>query len=204
MPKLQRLLSHAPTEEEVKVALKAILGYIGDDPERGGLLETPDRIVSAWDEWFEGYHMDPAAILKTFEDGAEQDVHKTGAIVLLTNIPVKSFCEHHMIPFLGFAHVAYIPKQHIVGISKLDRLVNCYARRLQVQERLTNQIVDALEEHLQPLGAACIITAKHMCMCTRGVNHPEVNTTTSAMRGAFRLNEPARQELMALIGMGTR
>jgi GTP cyclohydrolase I len=177
--------------------------HIGDDPSREGLLETPDRVVRAWNEWFAGYHQDPADILKTFEDGAEQDVHKSGQIVLLTNIPVFSHCEHHIVPITGVAHVAYIPRKHIVGISKLDRLVACFARRLQVQERLTNQVVDALEEHLEPLGSACIITAKHLCMGTRGVNHPGVATTTSALRGAFKLNGDAREELMHLIKLGT-
>ena len=200
MPKLTNK-ALATGADRMQAAIREIIAYIGDDPTRGGLLETPDRVVKSWGELFEGYSMDPETILKTFDDGAEQDVHKTGSIVLLTNIPVKSVCEHHMIPFLGFAHVAYIPKHHIVGISKLDRLVNCFARRLQVQERLTNQIVDAIEAHLEPLGSACIITAKHLCMHGRGVNHPDVATTTSSVRGAFRMNDAARQELMALVGM---
>lgn len=191
----------ASTSNPIHDSIRAMMAHIGDDPSREGLLETPDRVVRAWDEWFAGYKQDPADILKTFEDGAEQDVHKSGSIVLLTNIPVLSHCEHHIVPIVGVAHVAYIPKSRIVGISKLDRLVACFARRLQVQERLTNQVVDAIEDYLQPLGSACIITAKHLCMGTRGVNHPDVATTTSAVRGAFRLNPAAREELMALIAM---
>lgn len=198
MSKLKAVLR---SEDDLKVAIQAILSFIGDDPTRGGLLETPDRVIKAWKEQFSGYSMDPETVLKTFEDGAEQDAHKVGGIVLLTNIPVKSTCEHHMAPISGFAHVAYIPKDKIVGISKLDRLVDGFARRLQVQERMTNQIADAIEDYLEPLGAAVIITASHGCMGYRGVNHPDVLTTTSAMRGAFRLNDAARSELMSLIAM---
>lgn len=191
----------APALSQAESLVQGFLSYIGEDPEREGLVETPHRVVKAWHEWFAGYQYDPADILKVFEDGAEQDGHKSGQIVLLTNIPVMSHCEHHVVPIVGVAHVAYIPKNRIVGISKLDRLVDCFARRLQVQERLTNQVVDALEEHLAPLGSACIITAKHLCMGTRGVKHPDVSTTTSAMRGAFRLNDAARSELLQLIAM---
>lgn len=192
-----------PTHEMEEI-IRTILNWIGDDPTREGLQETPARVVKAWKEWFAGYQYDPSMILKTFEDGAEQDAHKTGSIVLMTDIPVYSHCEHHMVPIIGVAHVAYIPTNRIVGLSKLDRLVQCFARRLQVQERMTNQIADALVEHLQPLGAACIIKAEHLCMATRGVNHSGVLTTTSAMRGAFKLNEAARLELMALIQAGAK
>jgi len=181
-----------------------ILKFIGDNPDREGLLETPKRVVKAWKERFSGYNVDIGAMLKTFEDGAEQDVHKVGGIVLLTDIPVVSCCEHHMADIIGVAHVAYIPKNHIVGLSKIDRLVNVFARRLQVQERLTNQIAEALDTHLEPLGVACIVQATHACMGTRGVGHPNVLTTTSAMRGAFRLNDAARQELMSLIAMSKK
>lgn len=181
--------------------VKGFLTFIGEDAERGGLLETPARVVKAWGEWFAGYGQDPKDILKCFADGAEQDAHKVGGIVLLTNIPVYSHCEHHLAGIEGFAHVAYIPKEKIVGISKLDRLVDCFARRLQVQERLTNQVADAMEEHLDPLGSAVIITATHGCMGTRGVGHSNVKTTTSALRGVFRHNDAARAELMTLIAM---
>ena len=172
--------------------IRGFLTFIGEDPEREGLLETPARIVKAWGEWFSGYQMDPAVILKCFEDGAHPESHNVGSIVILTNIPVESHCEHHGARVTGVAHVAYIPKGKIVGISKLDRLVQCFARRLQVQERMTNQIVDALEEHLAPLGAAVIVTATHSCMASRGVNHPNVATTTSSLRGVFRHNPEAR------------
>lgn len=174
---------------------------IGEDPEREGLRDTPKRVMKAWEEWFAGYKMEPGKILKCFEDGAHDEAHNVGSIVILTNIPVESHCEHHMARVTGVAHVAYIPRGKIVGLSKLDRLVQCFARRLQVQERMTNQIVDALEEHLQPLGSACIVTAVHSCMASRGVNHPNVATTTSALRGAFRMNPEARNEFLSLVAM---
>jgi GTP cyclohydrolase I len=188
---------------DMEAAVRGILQFVGDNPDREGLLDTPKRVVKAWGEMFAGYAMDPKEILKTFADGAEDSPHKVGGIVLMCNIPVKSRCEHHMEAIDGVAHVAYIPKDAIVGLSKLDRLVDCFARRLQVQERLTAQVVDAIEEHLSPIGSACIITATHGCMGHRGVNHPQVATTTSAMRGAFRLNDAARSELLQLIAMQT-
>lgn len=191
----------APSGNQAEGLVRGFLTFIGEDPEREGLLETPNRVVKAWGEWFSGYGQEPADILKCFADGAEKDAHKVGGIVLLTNIPVHSHCEHHLAQIEGYAHVAYIPKDKIVGISKLDRLVDCFARRLQVQERLTNQVADALDEHLAPLGAAVIITATHGCMGTRGVGHPDVKTTTSALRGVFRHNDAARSELMTLIAM---
>lgn len=179
-------------EELVRLQLQAI----GEDVTREGLLDTPARVVRAWGEWFSGYHIDPVALLsRDFEDGAE----KADEIVLLTDIPVHSHCEHHVTPIIGHAHVAYIPNGRIVGISKLARVVDAYARRLQVQERMTNQIADAIAEVLNPLGCAVIVTARHFCMATRGVRMPGVMTTTSAMRGAFREDAQARAELMALI-----
>jgi GTP cyclohydrolase IA len=179
--------------------VRGMLGLIGDDPARGGLVDTPARVVKAWTEWFSGYGQDPAELFKTFEDGAE----KADEIVLLTNIPVHTHCEHHITPIIGHAHVAYIPNGKIVGISKLARLVDLYARRLQVQERLTNQIADAIEEHLQPQAVGVIITAKHFCMATRGVKMPTVDTTTSAMRGAFREDPASRAELLTLIQLSS-
>jgi len=176
-------------------AVVRMLQAIGDDPNREGLLETPRRVVKAWGEWFKGYGQDPADFMKTFEDGAEG----CDEMVLLTDIPVYSHCEHHVTPFIGIAHVAYIPNGKIVGLSKIARVVEVFSRRLQVQERLTNQIASCLEEHLKPLGVAVVIKAKHFCMATRGVKMPNVDTTTSAMRGVFLTKPEARAEFMGLI-----
>lgn len=182
-------------DDSVTDNITRILQAIGEDPTREGLLETPARVVKAWGEWFSGYGKDPAEILKTFKDGADN----VDEMVVLTDIPVHSFCEHHMIPFIGVAHVAYIPNGRIVGLSKLARLVDMYARRLQVQERLSNQIVDAMMTHLKPLGAGVVITANHLCMATRGVRAPGVATTTSAVRGVFRSKPAARAEFLSLV-----
>lgn len=172
-----------------------LLQYVGEDAERGGLAETPARFLKAWKFWTSGYDKDPKEILKCFEDGAE----KCDEMVLVKDIPFYSQCEHHLAPFFGVAHVAYIPSGKIVGLSKLSRLVDMYARRLQVQERLTNQVADALEKHLEPLGVAVVINARHMCMESRGVCQQGHSTTTSAMRGVFKEQPETRAEFMALI-----
>lgn len=176
-------------------AVTRMLQAIGEDPHREGLRETPNRVVKAWGEWFKGYGQNPADVLKVFEDGAEG----YGEMVLLTNIPVYSHCEHHVTPFVGVAHVAYIPNGKIVGLSKLARIVEIFSRRLQVQERMTNQIADCIEEHLKPQGVAVVVQAKHFCMATRGVKMPNVDTHTSAMRGAFFDNPQTRAEFMSLV-----
>lgn len=172
-----------------------LLQFIGEDPSRGGLLETPARFLKAWREYASGYGKNAADILKVFEDGAE----KCDEMVLVKGIPVYSHCEHHLAPFFGVAHVAYIPNGRIVGLSKLSRLVDMFAKRLQVQERLTNQIADALEEHLKPLGVGVVVECRHMCMESRGIQRQGASTVTSAMRGALRDQPAARAELMALI-----
>lgn len=176
-------------------AVRLMLRLIGDDPQREGLKETPERVLRAYGEWFKGYAQDPADLFKVFEDGAEG----ADEMVLLTNIPVFSHCEHHITPIVGVAHVAYIPNKRIIGISKLARVVDLFSRRLQVQERLTNQIADTIQDHLQPLGVAVIVKAKHFCMATRGVNTPNVDTITSAMRGAFMEKPQTRAEFMSLV-----
>lgn len=168
---------------------------IGEDPRRGGLRDTPARVVKAWRHWAGGYKEDPVALLKCFEDGAE----KCDEMVLVKSIPVYSHCEHHLAPFFGTAHVAYIPNGKIVGLSKISRLVDVFARRLQVQERLTNQVADAMQEHLAPKGVAVVIECRHLCMESRGIQRQGSSTTTSAMRGAFRDNAAARAEFMGLI-----
>lgn len=172
-----------------------LLQFVGEDPARGGLQETPARFLKAWRHYTSGYDKDPAEILKTFEDGAE----RCDEMVLVRDIPLYSHCEHHMAAIFGVAHVAYIPEGKIVGLSKLSRLVDIFARRLQVQERLTNQIADALEQHLNPAGVAVVLRCRHMCMESRGVCQQGHQTITSAMRGAFKDNIDTRAEFMGLI-----
>lgn len=172
-----------------------LLQFIGEDPARGGLLETPKRFLKAWREYGSGYGKRAADILKVFEDGAE----KCDEMVLIKGIPIYSHCEHHLAPFFGVAHIAYIPNGRIVGLSKLSRLADMFAKRLQVQERLTNQIADALEEHLDPLGVGVVIECRHMCMESRGIQRQGASTVTSAMRGVLRESPAARAELMSLI-----
>ena len=173
-----------------------LLEAIGEDVSREGLQDTPSRVVKAWDEWFKGYTQDPKDLFTVFEDGA-QDVDE---IVLLTDIPVFSHCEHHITPIIGVAHVGYLPDKRIVGISKLARVVDMFARRLQVQERLTTQVANCIMEHLQPRGVGVIVTAKHLCMSSRGVKTPTVDTTTSVMRGAFS-SPTTKHEFLDLVNM---
>jgi GTP cyclohydrolase I len=182
--------------ERALEAVRDLLRWIGEDPTREGLVETPRRVVDAYLEYFRGYGEDPAAHLsKTFEEVGGYD-----EIVLLRDIPFHSHCEHHMAPILGKAHVAYLPDAHVVGISKLARVVHAYARRLQVQERLTAEIADCIDAELKPLGVGVIIEATHACMTCRGVETPGVTMTTSRMMGVFRDDEKSRQELLRLLG----
>jgi len=166
-----------------------------EDPSREGLVETPARVAKAWREFTCGYEMDPAEILKTFDDGAKG----SDEMVLVANVPVRSMCEHHCLPWFGVAHLAYIPNGRIVGLSKMSRLVEVYARRLQVQERFTQQLADALDEHLKPLGVGVVVTATHSCMMMRGVKVTGSLTTTSALRGVIKREASARAELFKLI-----
>ncbi len=172
-----------------------LLQYIGEDPNRGGLKETPQRFLKAWKEYTSGYNVDPATILKTFEDGAEG----YDEMVLVKNIPIYSHCEHHLAPFFGVAHIAYIPDKRVVGLSKLPRLADIFMRRLQIQERLTQQIADALMKHLQPKGVAVVLDCRHFCMECRGTKLQGVSTTTSKMLGVFMEKPEARNEFMGLI-----
>lgn len=181
-------------DEQIIVEL---LKYIGEDPTREGLRETPRRVLKAWREWTSGYHTDPKSLLKTFEDGAEG----VNELVIVHSIPVISFCEHHCSPFFGKAHVGYVPNKRIVGLSKLARLVDVFSRRLQVQERLTQQIISTLDEVLQPIGAGVLIRATHTCMSSRGVKIHGSSTTTSAMRGALLNEVSARSEFLMLCKM---
>lgn len=171
-----------------------LLQYIGEDVTRGGLQETPKRYLKAWKDYTKGYDQNPEDFMKVFKDGAEN----CDQMIIMKRIRIYSQCEHHLAPFWGHAHVAYIPDGSIVGISKLARVVDMYARRLQVQERLTNQVADCLEKYLKPKGVAVTVTCRHMCMEARGVQSPGTHTTTSALRGAFMDNASTRQEFYQL------
>lgn len=187
-----------PWENEVEEGIEdnvvRILQFIGEDPKRGGLLDTPRRVVKAWAHWAGGYNADIKSILKCFEDGADG----CDEMIVVKDIPFYTHCEHHMAPFFGTATVAYVPNGRIVGLSKLSRVVDAFARRLQVQERLTNQIADALQEHLAPLGVGVVITARHLCMESRGIEKQGSQTITSALRGVMRTSSSARSEFLAL------
>lgn len=182
------------SREEAENAIKTLLSYIEDDVTREGLLDTPSRVINSWDEIFSGYNQIPAEVLDSTFNGEGYN-----GIVLLRNIEFHSTCEHHLQPFTGSAHVAYIPTDRIVGISKLARIVELHARRLQNQERITKDVADDLETHLSPLGCAVIIEASHGCMQCRGVKKQNAIMTTSAMRGVFFDKAEARSELMQLI-----
>lgn len=171
-----------------------LLQFVGENPERGGLLETPSRVAKAWQHWCNGYDKNPADILKVFEDGAEG----YDEMVVVKDIPIYSHCEHHLAPIFGTATIAYIPDGRIVGLSKLSRLADLFARRLQVQERLTSQIADALQEHLKPKGVGVVVRARHLCMESRGVCQQGHHTITSALRGVLREDPAARAEFMEL------
>jgi len=177
--------------------VRGLLEYIGEDVEREGLLETPARVLSSMAEHFAGYQENPREhLLKTFEEVEGYD-----EVVLVSDIEVHSHCEHHMVPFVGKAHVAYIPRDRVVGLSKLARVVEGYSKRLQVQEKLTMQIANAIEEVLDPKGVAVIIQCQHFCMCHRGIHKPDSWTTTSKLTGSFLKNPSSRLELFQLIGM---
>jgi GTP cyclohydrolase I len=173
---------------------RRLLAHLGEDPDRQGLRETPQRVEKAWRHWTSGYQENPADILKVFEDGAEQ----YNELIVVRGIPVYSHCEHHLAPFFGTATVGYTPNGKIVGLSKLTRLVNCFARRLQVQERLTMQIANALMTHVAPLSVGVVIRCRHMCMESRGIQTPGEETVTSAMLGEMQSNLGLRSEFLSL------
>lgn len=184
-----------PSRAEAEDAVRTLLRWAGEDPTREGLLDTPKRVVKAYQEFFKGYHEDPRAILaRTFEETEGYD-----EMILLRDIRLESHCEHHMVPIEGLAHVAYLPRSRVVGISKLARVVDAYAKRFQIQEKLTVQIASVINEVLQPRGVAVVIEAAHQCISTRGVHKPGVSMITSHMLGEFRDNPATRRELMAMI-----
>ncbi|WP_375427197.1 GTP cyclohydrolase I FolE [uncultured Sphingomonas sp.] len=181
---------------EVMDAIRTLIRWTGDDPDREGLLDTPRRVAKAWTEYCAGYGDDPAFHLaRVFEEVGGYD-----EIVLLRDIPFQSHCEHHMAPIIGRAHIAYLPRDHVVGISKLARVLHGYARRLQVQERLTAEVADCIWDNLRPLGVAVVIEASHACMTARGVRTPGVTMTTSRMMGVFKEDMRSRREVLALMG----
>ena len=191
----QAAQARRPSRAEAEEAVRTLIRWTGDDPGREGLKGTPERVTRAYEEYFAGYHDDPVEILqRTFEevDGYDE-------IVLLRDIRFESHCEHHMAPILGRAHIAYLPNHRVVGISKLARLVEVYARRLQIQEKMTAQIANTIQEVLQPLGVAVMIEASHQCMTTRGVHKPGAALATSRMLGAFRENAATRREFLAML-----
>ena len=185
-----------PERAEAEEAVRTLIRWAGEDPGREGLVGTPSRVVRAYEEYFRGYEADPEDILRrTFEeiDGYDE-------MVVLRDIRFSSHCEHHMAPIVGKAHVAYLPRHRVVGISKLARLVEVYARRLQIQEKMTTQIAKVIDEVLEPQGAAVVVEAAHHCMTTRGVQRPGVVMVTSSMMGAFRKDSKTRREFLAMIG----
>ena len=192
----QGSLDHGrPSRAEAEDAVRTLLRWACDDPSREGLRDTPARVVRSYEEFFAGYAIDPVALLeRTFEEVEGYD-----EIVLLRDIRLESYCEHHMVPIIGRVHVAYLPDKRVVGISKLARVVDAYGKRLQIQEKLTAQIATTIDAVLKPLGVAVIIEAGHQCMTTRGVHKPGVSMVTSKMLGAFRSNPDTRRELLAMI-----
>ncbi len=185
-----------PSRAEAEEAVRTLIGWAGDDPAREGLRGTPGRVVRAYEEFFSGYGKDPAKILEeTFKETEDYD-----EMVVLRDIRFESHCEHHLAPILGKAHVAYLPNTRVVGISKLARLVEAYARRLQIQEKMTVQIADTINDVLEPKGVAVVIEASHQCMTTRGIYKPGATMVTSRMLGAFRADQKTRREFLTMIG----
>jgi GTP cyclohydrolase I len=190
------LQAKVPVPEDVQEAIRTLIRWAGDDPSREGLMDTPKRVARAWREYCIGYKEDPAAHLsRIFEEVGGYD-----EVVLLKDIPFQSHCEHHMAPIIGKAAIAYLPKDHVVGISKLARVLHGYARRLQIQERLTAEVAQCIWDHLRPRGVAVVIEASHSCMTARGVRTPGVNMITSRMMGVFLEDDRSREEVLSLMG----
>ena len=195
LPSESRRAVKRPTRSEAEAAVRTLLQWTGDDPDREGLLGTPARVVRSFEEFFSGYGEDPVAILqRTFEETDGYD-----EMVVLRDIRFESHCEHHMVPIIGRAHIAYLPRQRVVGISKLARVLEVYSRRLQIQEKLTAQIANTINEVLQPKGVGVVIDASHQCMTTRGVHKPGMSMVTSHVIGTFRSDPRTRREFLAII-----
>jgi GTP cyclohydrolase I len=180
------------TRERAGENIKEILSYIGENPDREGLKETPKRVIKSWEKLFGGYKQNPASVLKTFTEGSCDEM------VILKDIEFYSMCEHHLQPFFGTISIGYLPDKKVIGISKLARLVEIYSRRLQIQEKLVAEIADSLMKHLKPLGVMVVCKAKHMCICSRGVQKHNAEMITSALRGVFKKNE-VRQEFLQFV-----
>ena len=188
-----------PSRAEAEAAVRTLIEWAGDDPDREGLIGTPERVVNAYEEFFAGYKQDPVALLsKTFENTSAYD-----EMIVLRDIRLESHCEHHVVPIIGKAHIGYLPCDRVVGISKLLRLVEVFAKRLQIQEKLTAQIADTLAEVLKPRGVGVVIEAAHQCMTTRGVRKPGVSMVSSRMLGAFRDDPTTRKEFLSMINGAT-
>jgi len=191
-----KAMARRPSRADAEAAVRTLLAWAGDNPDREGLLETPGRVARAFEEWFAGYAEDPTSVLgKTFGETNGYD-----EMVVLRDIRIESHCEHHMAPIIGKAHIAYLPRARVVGISKLARLVEIYAKRLQIQEKFTSQIADTLNDTLNPKGVAVVVEATHHCLSTRGVHKPGVLMVTSRMLGAFRTHDATRKEFLNMIG----
>ena len=185
-----------PSKSEAEAAVRTLIEWAGDDPDREGLVGTPDRVVRAYEEFFAGYNEDPVALLSTtFEETADYD-----EMIVLRDIRLESHCEHHMVPILGKAHIGYLPSGRVIGISKLARLLEVFAKRLQIQEKLTSQVANTLQDVLKPRGVGVVIEAAHQCMTTRGVRKPSVSMVSSHMLGAFRDDPTTRREFLSMIG----
>lgn len=193
---LARAATGRPSRAEAERAIRTLIRWAGDDPDREGLAETPARVARAYEEFFEGYGLDPAEVLRrTFEETEGYD-----ELVLLRDVRFESTCEHHMVPIVGRAHIGYMPNRRVVGISKLARVVEIYSRRLQMQEKMTAQIANTIRDVLKPKGVAVVLEAEHQCLTTRGVHKPGATMVTSRMLGVFRDNPTTRREFLALIG----
>ena len=196
---VKKTLVKKPSNAEAEKAVRTLISFVGEDPNREGLLDTPKRVVKAYQDWYGGYNQDPKEVLnKTFSEIEGYD-----EIIMLKDIRVESHCEHHMAPFIGSAHVAYLPNKRVVGISKLARITRIFSKRMQVQEKLTAEIANCLQEVLKPRGVAVVIEAQHECMTTRGINEPGISMVTSQLLGKFRTDASTRKEFYSMIQQGS-
>jgi len=196
---VKKTLVKKPSNAEAEKAVRTLISFVGEDPNREGLLDTPKRVVKAYQDWYGGYNQDPKEVLnKTFSEIEGYD-----EIIMLKDIRVESHCEHHMAPFIGSAHVAYLPNKRVVGISKLARITRIFSKRMQVQEKLTAEIANCLQQVLKPRGVAVVIEAQHECMTTRGINEPGISMVTSQLLGKFRTDASTRKEFYSMIQQGS-
>ena len=196
---VKKTLVKKPSNAEAEKAVRTLISFVGEDPNREGLLDTPKRVVKAYQDWYGGYNQDPKEVLnKTFSEIEGYD-----EIIMLKDIRVESHCEHHMAPVIGSAHVAYLPNKRVVGISKLARITRIFSKRMQVQEKLTAEIANCLQEVLKPRGVAVVIEAQHECMTTRGINEPGISMVTSQLLGKFRTDASTRKEFYSMIQQGS-